>query len=789
LFCQAASATTYYVATNGNNGNPGTSISPFLTVQRGVDAAGAGDTIIVRNGTYGSNGVGSSGFPVYINKAGTASAPITLKAENKLGAVLGCQLDCHSYINLLDGAAYWVIQDFDITGGYWAGIWANSAAHHYTLRGNHLHHIGNRYDTSDYGIEAFYSDTASHDIVFDGNMFDNIGRTNILPQGPNHDHGIYSHATNATVINNIYHSMFRGWSIQLVDGATNWLIANNTFAFPNPARDGQIVLYGGNNGGSVPVTNVTVRDNIFYQPSNYAIVTNIDVPLNGCTIDHNIIYGASSVIDQASSCSINSNQIGVNPMLVNTSSAPYDFHLQSGSPAVDAGMTVSAVTSDFEGISRPQGAGPDLGASERASASAAPIISGVFTSGVLANSAVINWSTNVGATSYVQYGTSTSYSTTTPQITTLTTVHSVALSNLTASTLYHYRVASADSAGRLTLSPDATFTTGVLPLVGSSFSLSAASSTLSVTAGQSTTDGITATLLSGSAVSVSFSTSGLPAGMTATFSSSTCTTNCSTTLTLSSSTSTPNGAYNIIVSGTGSGITASTTIVCNVSSLVTAPTPPLAADITSALSAWWKFDEGRGNQTSDSSGYGNTGMLQGPKKAVNNWPAGISGTGVSLSGSSDNYIMVNESASLQMTTQLTVAFWLSPSPTSDSDPQPRIIAKVDDWDVKLNGRGRLPQFTAAGKYAQANYSLAANTWQHVVFTFSSGVVKAYVNGNPVALAENTFTGTEILPVAPSGLLIGADAGKVNPYAGLLDRVRIFKRALTSADVALLYSAK
>src|SRR6185369_1257701 len=215
------------------------------------------------------------------------SAPITLRSETKWGAVLDCALACHSYINLLDGAAYWVIQDFDITREYWAGIWSNSAAHHNSFRGNHFHHIGNRNDTSDLGIEGFYSDVASHDLVFDGNMFDNIGRTNVLPQGPNHDHGIYSHATNATVINNIYHSMFRGWSIQLVDGATNWLIANNTFAFPNPARDGQIVLYGGNNGGSVPVTNVTVRDNIFYQPSNYAIVTNIDVPLNGCTIDHN----------------------------------------------------------------------------------------------------------------------------------------------------------------------------------------------------------------------------------------------------------------------------------------------------------------------------------------------------------------------------------------------------------------------------------------------------------------------------------------------------------------------
>jgi hypothetical protein len=33
-----------------------------------------------------------------------------------------------------------------------------------------------------------------------------------------------------------------------------------------------------------------------------------------------------------------------------------------------------------------------------------PVISGIFASGITTSSAVINWSTNVGATSYVQYG-------------------------------------------------------------------------------------------------------------------------------------------------------------------------------------------------------------------------------------------------------------------------------------------------------------------------------------------------------------------------------------------------
>ena len=54
LASQYSRAASYYVAVNWNNANPGTSASPFLTIQRGVDAAAAGDTIIVKDGRLAS---------------------------------------------------------------------------------------------------------------------------------------------------------------------------------------------------------------------------------------------------------------------------------------------------------------------------------------------------------------------------------------------------------------------------------------------------------------------------------------------------------------------------------------------------------------------------------------------------------------------------------------------------------------------------------------------------------------------------------------------------------------
>ena len=44
----------WYVSTNGNDQNPGTSALPFLTVQTAIDSAVSGDKVFVESGSYGS---------------------------------------------------------------------------------------------------------------------------------------------------------------------------------------------------------------------------------------------------------------------------------------------------------------------------------------------------------------------------------------------------------------------------------------------------------------------------------------------------------------------------------------------------------------------------------------------------------------------------------------------------------------------------------------------------------------------------------------------------------------
>jgi hypothetical protein len=782
VFGQCASAATYYVGTNGNDSNAGTQSSPFRHLSKGAAVARAGDTVIVLDGTYDNEGVVSPGYVVTLYYSGTAGNPITFKAQNRGGAILDAMntsttTTCngaYSYFNLYN-ASYIVIQGFVIQHGCNEAFHSNDAAHDITIRWNEVRNIANHTATDQIGRDGIYINSSQYNFTFDGNVWHDIGRTDGIT--PLHfDHGIYSHATNTTIVNNIFYNMNRGWSIQLADGASNWLIANNTFAFQDAnGETGQIMFWGNN-------PNITVRNNIFYNPAGYAL-TRYAATMTGCSLDHNLVYGASGMISDATGCTQSTNQVGANPQFANASSAPYDFHVKAGGPGIDAGVNQSAVPYDFDGTARPQGSSTDEGAFEYAAAQAppppapAPVISGVFVTSISSNSAIVNWSTDQPATSYVQYGTSP-YTNTTPTDSNLVTIHSVTLSGLSSSSLYHFLVGSQNGTGQSSVSPDATFTTAAPPVVPSAIALTASSLSVSIQQGNSANNAITAALTSGNPVSVAFSTSGLPAGVTAAFSASSCTATCSTTLTLSAASSAGAGTYNVIVNGTGSAPSASITVTL----IITAAAGGSGtADITSGLVAQWKLNEGGGTTAYDASGHVNTATLYNPT-----WWSSDYGTTAWFSGS-NSFGSAAETASLEQTNQLTVAFWVRPSTNSNMDP--RVISKLYDWDVKLNGTNRNPQLTAAaGQYAVLNYALPLITWHHVVFTFSTGTVKGYVDGVQVPLLSNTFTGTETLAQWAYGLYLATDSSQTNAYIGSLNDVRVYNRALSATDVAALHNA-
>jgi len=91
--------------------------------------------------------------------------------------------------------------------------------------------------------------------------------------------------------------------------------------------------------------------------------------------------------------------------------------------------------------------------------STGPTISQIAVSGITTTGASISWTTDVPATTQVEYGTTTAYGTLTTLNSTLATSHSQALTGLTLGTLYHYRVHSKNASGVETISGDFVFQT------------------------------------------------------------------------------------------------------------------------------------------------------------------------------------------------------------------------------------------------------------------------------------------------------------------------------------------
>jgi hypothetical protein len=88
-----------------------------------------------------------------------------------------------------------------------------------------------------------------------------------------------------------------------------------------------------------------------------------------------------------------------------------------------------------------------------------PVISNVQATSVTQTSAAISWSTDILSSSQVNYGTSSSYTSSTTLDPTMVTSHSTTLTGLTAATIYHFDVVSTGSANTATTSSDASFTT------------------------------------------------------------------------------------------------------------------------------------------------------------------------------------------------------------------------------------------------------------------------------------------------------------------------------------------
>ncbi len=355
LATPAFAATTYYVAPQGSDSSPGTKAEPFATIQKAADIVVPGDTVIVRDGVYTT--IDDEGNNVRVRRSGTAGAPITFRAEHQWRAVLDGQGNKAKFgWNLWHAKelCYLRIEGFEVKDFSSHGFMIQGNTHHVTIAGNHVHHIGNIETTTHYGLDGSYDSESTSYIIYDSNVFHHIGRIGPSPQNFNLDHGVYTCGDHNQVINNVFYDNNAGWGVQVAgyDTVDELLISNNTFAWGKSR--GHIVLWQ-------PCHNVTIQNNIFYQPAVPNAINFYEADLKNVVLRNNLAFGGGLKDDDDNgACQLKDNIAGKDPRFV--SPARRDFHLRSGSPAIGAGTADLTPARDADGQPRAKGKRPDLGA-------------------------------------------------------------------------------------------------------------------------------------------------------------------------------------------------------------------------------------------------------------------------------------------------------------------------------------------------------------------------------------------------------------------------------------------
>jgi Right handed beta helix region/Protein of unknown function (DUF1565) len=369
----AAEGATYYVSTSGNDANSGTQTSPFQTIAKGLSVIKVGDTLYIRGGTYAET-IDSNRQTIPTGTSYTAGGVVTIAAypgetvtlrPSRCGNIVNLAhayiqyiifdrlvldaINCDFGLGTFSTTHHIRVQNCEFKNAAYNNVNVGRDAHHYEFLKVVSHDAGYRISGGSGGNQGYGLYIEGSDNLVDGGSFYGNSGYNI------HLYSGYTQVPNRNVIRNVvsYNCCSLGPSqagILLAKGDAN--MAYNNIIYGNP--NGLEVGYGASNS--------KVYNNTIYSHTNNGISVRASTEVN-TIIKNNILFKNPTSINNAGTSTILSNNlVATDPMFVDAPTG--NFHLQVGSPAIDAGTTLSDLRLDKDGVARPQGRAYDIGAYE-----------------------------------------------------------------------------------------------------------------------------------------------------------------------------------------------------------------------------------------------------------------------------------------------------------------------------------------------------------------------------------------------------------------------------------------
>jgi hypothetical protein len=231
--------------------------------------------------------------------------------------------------------------------------------------------------------------------------------------------------------------------------------------------------------------------------------------------------------------------------------------------------------------------------------------------------------------------------------------------------------------------------------------------------------------------------------------------------------------------------------------------PPVCTPAPSGMVAWWQAE----NNLADSAG-----SSLGTLKNGANFSAGEVGTAFNFDGVDDYLVVKGPNLNVGTGAGLSVEGWINPANTTT--PMPIIfyennLGTYNGYDAGMHFYISIYPDTGTGPgclvanlldtnsvshiIASTTNLVTAGVWQHVALTYdrSSGNAAIYLNGTPVV---QTNLGSFTVQTTFTNLLIGghttygSEANPSEKFAGKMDELSLYSRALSGSEISALYNA-